>query len=98
MIELNYIDLVESRINSFRKKHRLHLIEHGESIVLEFLNLVSIYYYKTEDLQSDKFKNKVGLLLEKKRKEEDVFTISFYAWLKAKLDYTEIYTTCLALM
>ena len=98
LIELNYIDLVESRINSFRKKHRLHLIEQGESIVLEFLNLVSIYYYKTEDLQSDKFKNKVGLLLEKKRKEEDVFTISFYAWLKAKLDYTEIYTTCLALM
>ena len=98
LIELNYFDLVESRIKSFRKKHRGHLMEHGESIVLEFLNLVSIYYYKTEDIQSVKIKNRCSTLLEKKRKEEDVFTISFYAWLKAKLDNTEIYQTCLALL
>ena len=98
LIELNYIDLVESRINSFRKKHRLHLIEHDESIVLEFLNLVRIYYYKTEDLQSEKFQTKVDLLLEKKRKEDDVFTLSFYSWLKAKLDDTEIYKTCLSII
>jgi len=98
LIELNYIDLVESRINSFRKKHRLHLIEHNESIVLEFLNLASIYYYKTEDLQSEKFQTKVDLLLEKKRKEDDVFTLSFYAWLKARLDHTEIYKTCLSII
>lgn len=98
LIELNYMDLVESRINSFRKKHRLHLIDHGESIVLEFLNLVRIYYYQTEDFRSVKFKNKIDELLEKKREEEDVFTISFYAWLKAKSENTEIYETCLSIL
>jgi len=98
LIELDYLDLVESRINSFRKKYRNHLVEHGESIVLEFLNLISIYYFKTEDLQSEKFKEKVSILLKNKRKEEDVFTISFYAWLKAKIDKTNIYQTCLTLV
>ena len=98
LIELNYIDLVESRMNSFRKKHRMHLIKHDESIVLEFLNLVRIFYYKTEDLQSEKFQNKVDSILEKKRKEDDVFSLCFYAWLKAKLDDTEIYKTSLSII
>ena len=98
LVELDYLELVESRINSFRKKYRSHLIEHRESIVLDFLNLVSIYYFKTEDLQSDKFKEKVAILFKKERTEEDVFTISFYAWLKAKTDKTNIYKTCLELV
>jgi hypothetical protein len=98
LIELDYLDLVESRINSFRKKYRTHLIQHEESIVLEFLNLVSIYYFKNEDLQSEKFKENLTILLKKKRKAEDVFTISFYAWLKAKIDKTKLYKTCLELV
>ena len=93
LIELDYGDLVESRLNGFRKKHRAHLIDHKESIVLNFLKLVSIYYNKTEDVYSAKFKEKVDALLMIKEIEEDVFTISFYAWLKAKIDNTSIYKT-----
>jgi len=98
LIELDYLDLVESRINSFRKKYRSHLIEHNESIVLDFLKLISIYYFKTEDIHSNEFIEKVTLLLKTKRTEEDVFTLSFYAWLKAKTDKTDLYQTCLSLV
>lgn len=98
LIELDYLDLVESRINSFRKKYRSHLIEHNELIVLDFLKLISIYYFKTEDFQSKGFKEKVDFLLKTKREEEDVFTLSYYAWLKAKVDKTDMYKTCLSLV
>ncbi len=95
LIELNHMDLVESRLNSFRKKHRAHLIMHKELRVLEFLKFISIYYYKTTNIHSSEFKKKVDNLLQIKIKEEDVFVLSFYAWLKSKTNTTEIYQTCL---
>lgn len=95
LIELDYFDLVESRLNGFRKKHRIHLIDHKESIVLNFIKLISIYYYKTEDVHCDEFKKKVDFLLKVKTIGNDVFTISFYAWLKSKINKTEIYKTSL---
>lgn len=94
-IELDRLDLIESRLNSFRKKHRVHLIDHNESRVLEFLKLVSIYYFKMEDIYTDEYNQRVDLLLKNKSKEEDVFTISFYAWLKSKIEKKGIYETCL---
>jgi len=95
LIELDYLDLVESRLNSFRKKHRAHLIEQKETRVLEFLKLVRIYYYKTEDVQAEAFKEKVAVLLKIKNKNEDIFVISFYAWIRSKIENSELYKTCL---
>jgi hypothetical protein len=34
-------------------------------------------------------------LLTVNSKDTDVFTISFYAWIKAKIDKDEVYATCL---
>jgi hypothetical protein len=93
LIELDYMDLVESRLNSFKRKYTVHLQEHNEHVVLGFLKLMTSYYYKTEDIYSETFKNKVDNLLDVKRKDTDVFTISFYAWIKAKIDKTEVYKT-----
>lgn len=95
LIELDYLDLVESRLNSFRKKYRNHLQEHNGDIVLDFLKLITSYYYKTEDIHSEAFKRKVDNLLSVNRKDTDVFTISFYAWMKAKIDKVEVYKTFL---
>ena len=95
LIELDYIDLVESRLNSFKRKFNVHLQEHNESVVLEFLQLITIFYFKTEDIYSETFRRKVDNLLRKKSKDTDVFTISFYAWIKAKIDKTDVYATCL---
>ncbi|WP_372792672.1 hypothetical protein [Lutibacter sp.] len=93
LIELDYFELVESRLNGFRKKYTEHLKEHNETIVLEFLKLITIYYYKTENIYSEAFIKKVDVLLLNKRKEIDIFTISFYSWLKAKIEKTELYKT-----
>jgi len=95
LIELDYLELVESRLNSFRKKYRKHLQEHNESIVLDFLKLITGYYYKTEDIYSEVFKRKVDNILSVNRKDTDVFTISFYAWMRAKIEKEEVYKTCL---
>ena len=98
LIELNHFDLLESRFKSFKKKHRVHLIEHNEFRILNFLNLITVYYYKTEKIHSIEFMKKVDDLLNIKSNNEDVFTISFYAWLKSKIENTEIYKTCLDLI
>jgi len=98
LIELDYLELVASRLNAFRKKYTEHLKAHNETIVLAFLKLITIYYYKTEDIYAEAFIKKVDSLLLKNRKEADVFTISFYAWLKAKINKTEVYKTNLELI
>lgn len=95
LIELDYSDLVESRLNSFKRKYNAHLQEHKESVILDFLKLITIFYYKTEDVYSEKFRNKVEKLLSVNSKDTDVFTLSFYAWFKAKIDKTDAYTICL---
>lgn len=95
LIELDYIDLVESRLNSFKRKYNAHLQEHNEHVVLDFFKLITNFHYKSEDIYSESFRSKVGNLLTVNSKDTDVFTISFYAWIKAKIDKDEVYKTCL---
>lgn len=95
LIELDYVDLVESRLISFKRKYTIHLQKHHEHIILTFLKIITSYYYKTEDIYAESFQIKVENLLAGKRKDTDVFTISFYAWIKAKLNKNEVYKTCL---
>jgi len=98
LIELDYLDLVASRLKGFKKKYSAHLHEHNEEVVLDFLKLISSYYYKTTDIYSNGFKVSVEKLLQINNKDADVFTISFYAWLKAKITRAEVYKTCLDYM
>lgn len=95
LIELDYIDLVESRLKSFRKKHSHHLIEHKEERILDFVNLIHQYFNDKVVVDSPSFEAKLVALL-KKDNEEDIFTLSFYAWLKAKTRSLKTYDTCLA--
>jgi hypothetical protein len=95
LIELDYLDLVESRLNSFKRKYNAHLQEHNEQVILDFLKLITIFYYKTEDIYLEAFRSKVDNLLSINSKDTDVFAISFYAWIKAKIDKAGVYVTCL---
>lgn len=95
LIELDYLDLVESRLNSFVKKHRNRLIQFEATRILDFLKLMKIYYFKTEDITSENFKIKIDSLLQIKENTEDIFVLSFCAWLQSKIDNTEMYQTCL---
>ncbi len=98
-IELDHLDLVESRVNSFRKKHGTFLKNTGEHRVLEFLKLTLEYYRNPEIITTEAFKNKIKTSLTGAPKgQEDIFEMSFYAWLKAKAYDTELYQTTLELV
>lgn len=95
-IEMDLVDLVESKIKSFRKKHTPYLKANNEIRVLEFLKLASYYYQHKAAIISEDFILKVKkTLTSAHREKEDVFVLSFYAWLKAKVMKTDVYKTTL---
>ena len=98
LIELNHLDLLESRLKSFHKKHKNHLIASNENRIVAFLKLIEIFYYKKEDVYAVNFKQKVQSLLKTDKKEEDIFVLSFYSWIQAKIMKTKLYPTCLELI
>ncbi|MGB5322149.1 hypothetical protein [Lutimonas sp.] len=95
LMELDYMDLVESRLKSFRKKYSSHLIEHDEKKILDYVNLIAFYYNNQQSIHSKQFEKKLGTLLNIDSKEEDIFAISFYAWLISKVKSENTYSTCL---
>lgn len=98
-MELGNVDLVESRVRSFRKKHDLFLRNNNEFRVLEFLSLVTHYFYNKESLVVKSFLGRVRRTLVKTKSEnEDVFVMSFYAWLKARVLERNVYETTLDLV
>lgn len=95
LMELNYDDLIASRLASFRKKHGAHLIQHNEKRILDFLNLTSTYYFNKDVINTEQFAVKLEKTLNIENDGEDIFAISFYAWLKAKIIGKKTYKTCL---
>lgn len=95
LTELDYLDLVESRLISFRKKHSTHLKKHSEHRVLSFVGLVNAWYNDKAITQSGVYKEQVNQLLMRSSREEDIFVISFYSWLQAKIQGNDMYSTCL---
>lgn len=99
LIELEHVDLVSSRLESFRKKHLLYLKKHSETKIIEFLKLVSSFHKDPEVVNSKSYQTTVKhSLMNIQPKEEDIFEISFYAWLKAKTDKVNLYETTLQLI
>ncbi|WP_271769842.1 hypothetical protein [Aquimarina algiphila] len=99
-IELDHIDVVESRVNSFKKKHGAHLKKNNENQVLEFLKLATLCYHTPEVLTNEEFKYKVqnSLISSTNPEQEDIFDMSFYAWIKSKVNHTNLYETTLNLL
>ncbi|MDT0551869.1 hypothetical protein [Urechidicola vernalis] len=95
LVELNHLDLFESRFTSFRKKHTKHLINRNEKRVLDFIKFISDYYYKTKNHKSEEYISKVQESLQVKDESEDIFILCFYAWLMSKINNTSTYQTCL---
>lgn len=64
--------------------------------VISYLGLVEFYYKYPETVTSIEFKNKVENSFEWIEKQrEDIFVMSFYAWLKSKMELTNIYISTL---
>lgn len=95
-IELNHIDLVASRLNSFRKKHGTYLKNNNENRVLEFLSLATNYYYHSDTTNIEVFTERIQKSLKTESPDqEDIFVMSFYAWLKARIMNSNLYETTL---
>lgn len=97
-IELENVDLIESRLLSFKRAHFKYLKDIKQERVIIYLNLVENYYKNPEMVTSTDFKNKVENSFEWIEKQrEDIFVMSFYAWLKSKMDNSNLYLTTLNL-
>lgn len=95
LVELDNYDLFELRLSSFRKKHKTNIQNHKEDRVLEFLKLVVLYYKNPNITTNDSFRNRIETLITNNLVEEDIFIVSFYSWLKAKVVEKSVYEVCL---
>lgn len=98
-IELQEDDLFYSRLKSFRRRYTDYLKQIGQTRILLFLKFAEQYYIKPISITTQDFKNKLKTAFEwVSIKEEDIFVISFYAWLKNKAEQGNVYQTTLQLI
>ncbi|MCL7763805.1 hypothetical protein MPF19_10290 [Polaribacter sp. Z014] len=98
-IDLGNIDLVDSRLKSFKRNYFTNLSEINQERVITYLKLVEIYYKNPEIAITTEFKEKVATSFSWINNEkEDIFMMSFFAWLKAKMTKQDIYLVTLNLI
>ena len=98
-IELENIDLVDSRLLSFKRNYNPYLKSIHQDRVINYLQFVEIYYKNPHAIKTEAFINKVKhafVWLEAKR--EDIFVLSYFAWLKSKMEDKPLYTVTLELV
>lgn len=98
-IDLGNIDIVESRILSFKRGYFKHLKNINQQRVITFIKLVEICYKTPETITNKDFGDKVETSFDWISKEkEDIFMMSFFAWLKAKMTKQDMYLVTLDFM
>ena len=98
-IELKEEDLFYSRFRSFKRRYTSYLEQIGQNRILRFVNLAEDFYKNVNVVKDPHFLNRVNTLFRVNLfKYEDVFVVSFYAWLKNKVDNNKLYTTTLNLI
>ncbi|CAL2095605.1 hypothetical protein [Tenacibaculum sp. 190524A02b] len=98
-LELQNIDLFESRLLSFKRKYYEYLQSIKETRVITYLSLVELYYKNPQIVTSKDFYKKVENSFDFiGAKQEDIFVMSFYAWLKGKMIQKPIFKVTLDLI
>jgi hypothetical protein len=98
-VELNDEDLLMSRLNSFKRRYRTHLKQINQERVLVFLSFVERYFKQPEEVTSNAFKESIEQSFKWLNiNKEDLFAISFYAWLKNKIENSSLYKTTLSII
>ena len=99
LVELDKLELVWSRLESFKKRFAPRLKKAGEERALTFIKLVTLYYDNPNQVITTKFEEKVESSFDWIGTErEDIFVMSFYAWLKAKMTQRNLYEVTLELV
>lgn len=98
-VDLGNLDVVDSRISSFKRTYFKHLKNINQEKVITYLKLIETYYKNPEIVTSYQFHQKVENSFDWIPKEkEDIFMISFFAWLKAKMTKQDVYLVTLELI
>ncbi|WP_299128298.1 hypothetical protein [uncultured Winogradskyella sp.] len=98
-IELQDDGLLESRIRSFKRRYSNYLEDIDQSRILLFIDFSMKLYKNPELAHNKKFRKQLYLNFQlNASKNKDIFVISFYAWLKSKLEQKDLYATTLALI
>ncbi|MGC6429692.1 MAG: hypothetical protein ACON5F_01470 [Jejuia sp.] len=98
-IELGNIDIVDSKFLSLKRRYFPYLKSINQDRAITYLNLVKAYYENPETVSTKGFKNLVEHSFDwKSPAQEDIFVMSFYAWLKSKMNKKSLYQTTLELI
>jgi hypothetical protein len=90
---------VESRLLSFKRNYYNYLKQINQERVIIYLGFIATYYKNPEIIITLKFKDKVEQSFEWiKAQREAIFVMSFYAWLKSKMENKSLYSTTLNLL
>lgn len=94
-----HIELALSRIKSFKRRYKKYLISVNEERVVQYLALIERYVLKPEIAMTPKFKNTVEEFMEQAQSgPQDIFVMSFVAWLLARVNRRPVYDTTLKLL
>ncbi|NKI31002.1 hypothetical protein [Croceivirga thetidis] len=99
LIELDKLDLVLNRFEKFNRRFGKKLRAIEEDRVLKFMGLVKEFYENPDAFKTDEFQKKVEDSFEfVGREQEDLFVMSFFAWLRAKIEQRDLYALTLDLV
>ena len=98
-VQQEYTELALSRIKSFKRRYKKYLASVNEDRVVQYLALIERYALKPEILATPKFKNTVKEFIEQARSgPQDIFVMSFVAWLLARVNKKLVYDTTLGVL
>ncbi|WP_316810647.1 hypothetical protein [Pedobacter heparinus] len=95
--QFSNIEIAMSRLNSFRRRYKKYLLKTSEERVILYLRLVEKYLLKP-DVAFETAYRKAVLNQLKGVENDDIFTLSFIAWLIACWEKKTAYKVVLALM
>lgn len=95
--QFSNIELAMSRLSSFRRRYKKYLLKTSEERVLLYLSLVEKYLLKP-DVVFDMAYRKTVLNLLSGAENNDIFTLSFIAWLIARWEKKTAYKVVLTLV
>lgn len=96
-IELENIDLVASLLKRFKRTYK-HSIRH-ENRLQDFIKTVEIIYKYPEEVTDIRFRESVKKLFPTENKaKEDIFMLSYFAWILSKITHKPLYQTTLELL
>lgn len=96
-IQFSNIELAMSRINSFRRRYKKYLLTTSEERVLLYLGLVEKYLKKPDAIFEAAYQKAVLNQLDK-IENNDIFNLSFVAWLIARWEKKTAYKIVLSLI